>query len=427
MPIAVLPGEIADVSSAIARGGYLVTRRSAFNWLRTGDTPNAAYLANVRVNLKIFFATRTSSTILFFFHHDGETYIPIEAAIQFRIRPVSEPPAPVPAAIPRSSVLPSFVMTGLSQTEIASFGPTGATLQNTVFLALGDGSNILAVTNANDRKRAAMRYSPNRIPGPEQNARTGYPVQAFLDLMQTLRAWLDDDTPAGTTLPAIGSSQPNALRQILDALTAAYVDTGAQLAIPGDPLAEAPDWFRKYYRLDNFAASLRLRVKRDGSIAEKPSQERMAIAANLTIGGASPASTLTVGDPGFAVTGSLRSAYLDELSFDPACTRQLAKMLDVFDIQVRYYMESARRGAIVLRIRESDNADRAIIWLPGAVAGRPMPLLLSGLFLVKEGPTPSVVVDEDVDIVSLAGALDREEAAPFFTLVSTIQLWIGLL
>lgn len=425
-PLSLLPAQIADISAAIAVGGYQVTRASAARWFLQDDAPDAAYLTNIRVGLRVSFTLQTSSTIFFFFHTDAESYVPVEASVAFQVRPIAVPPAPPGSTIPRCRALPPFVLTGLSAGDIARFGPSGATPQNTVFLALGNGQDIFALRNPRDAKRSAIRFSRNRTPGVEQTWRSGYDLQPFLELMKTLDSWVADGAPAAAPVPMSGSAMPVVVTGILDTLTEAYVTSASQLAAPTEPLASAQEWFSKYYEIYGFSASVKMRITADGSLSESPEQERLQIATQMKIDGTHPVSTITIGEPRFVVAGRLRQAFLDELAYDPACTGQLAELLGVVDIQISSYIDTTRETAIVVLAQTSGSSERALIWLPGQVAGVARPLLLSGLFTVKTDE-PQLSVSPHGNISNAADPLDNDDARSFLELVSTIQLWVRLL
>ena len=406
-------------------GSYLVTRASAARWFLPHDIPEAAYLTNIRVNLRLAFTRETSSAIFFFFHSEPLVYTPLSATLSFAVKPYRAAPA-LPASIDRWSALPPFVLTGLRPEEIAQFGPAGATAQNTVFFALGDGQDILAVMHPQMPKRAAVRFSPNRIPGPQEPIRKRFTLRAFLALMDTLKKWVDDGEESANAQPSAGPASPNAVSSVLNALTEAFLTSSRQLSLPAEPLASAPDLFRKYHRIDEFSASLRMRLRPDGSLAEESGDERLHLRARFQVD--RDRSLLTMGIPDFFATGQVRDAYLNELAYDSECRSRLVELSDLaIELQVPAYISSARQGAVVIRIL-GETTEQALIWLPGTIGGSPAPILLSGVFRVDGEAEPfSVTLHRGRDLNRLRDPLDARDAAPFFALVRAIQLWTGLL
>src|SRR5262249_19297771 len=155
---------------------------------------------------------------------------------------------------------------------IKTFGPPDATRENTIFFKLGSGQNILAISNPELGKKATLRYSPERIPGPVETQNGKYSLVPFLDLTWTLRDWLTQEKPSSAAIRLLGApSNDTPVHEILTALLQAYVDSSESLAN-----SASDDLFLPYV-IDRYDLSLNLRLRADGSLAEKKEEEQFRL------------------------------------------------------------------------------------------------------------------------------------------------------
>src|SRR5215510_347620 len=233
-PLAKLPKDITSLTGMIPEIGRSLTSVSVDRWFREPSLAEINYLRTIDLDWKISFTKSGTFTILFIFNKRKETWVMLDAGISLNVRIANmlEPrPKPVIEDIHRMVRFPTFFWTNPSDSEIKTFGPPDATRENTIFFKLGSGQNILAISNPELGKKATLRYSPERIPGPVETQNGKYSLVPFLDLTWTLRDWLTQEKPSSAAIRLLGApSNDTPVHEILTALLQAYVDSSESLA-----------------------------------------------------------------------------------------------------------------------------------------------------------------------------------------------------
>lgn len=434
LPLAELPKEITALSSLIPKVGHTFTSTSVDRWFKSSGLAEINYLRSVVGTWRINFSKSGTSTILFIFRRKKEPFVILDAQVSVSIRttsPIEQQPTPALHEIQRRIEYPSFLWTDPTEAEVVFFGPPGATLENTVFFKLGSsGENILAIMNPELGKRATLRYSPNRIPGAVEPKSGKYSLRPFLDLTSTIRDWLSNDKPTTTATLTVGTPrQTTVVHQILTALLQAYVDSNKALKT-----AEMMAVFQDYM-IGKYAFALKLRLKADGSLAEKKKEEQFQLVIDAGINSATtPVASVVVEAPDFLIDGPLFDAFFSSLT-PPGAVQAIADELRLNPGFVRPFLIAAKSTAAIFRSGREDGFDKDIMVLSGDLAGSPSIVIINAEFKVDaDRNPPRVELDESSVRAERFEGPDPGAAVIGFgfieyylLLASSIRRWLGAL
>ena len=413
--------------------GRRLTAVSVNRWFKEPSLAEVNYLRTIDLDWQISFTKSGTSTILFFFHKKKEDWVMLDASVSLNVRIANtQEPRPRPAIedIHRLVRFPTFFWVNPSDAEITTFGPPGATRGNTIFFKLGSGENIFAISNPELGKKATLRYSPQRIPGQVEPQDGKYSLAPFIDLTLTLRDWLLKDKPASAAIELVGApSKDTPVHAILTALLQAYVDSNESLAT-----APSDDLFLPYV-IDRFDFSLNVRLRADGSLAEKKEEEQFRLVLDAsTKSGPPPVTSVDLLPPDFLISGALFDAFFSALQ-PPSAVQALADALGINPGFVRPFIADAQSTAIIFRIDRDDDLDEDVMVLSGQLTGSPTTLIVKASFRVRaEKDPPTVELDEDtVEILKITGAGPPTGPIPFkfvsyyLLLASGLRHWFAAL
>lgn len=438
LPLAELPKEITALSSLIPKIGHTFTATSVDRWFKSSGLAEINYLRSVVGTWRINFSKSGTSTILFIFRRKKEPFVILDAQVSVSIRttsPIEQQPTPALHEIQRRIEYPTFLWTDPTEAEVIFFGPPGATLENTVFFKLGStGENILAIMNPELGKRATLRYSPNRIPGPVEPKSGKYSLRPFLDLTSTIRDWLSKDKPTTTATLTVGTPrQRTVVHQILTALLQAYVDSNKALKTP-----EMPAVFQDYM-IGKYEFALKLRLKADGSLAEKKEEEQFQLVIDAGITSATPpVASVVVEAPDFLVDGPLYDAFFSSLT-PPSAYGAIARALRLSPPSppeiVRPFLIAAKSGAAIFRSGREDGRDKDIMILSGDLTGSPSIVIINAEFKVDAERNPPKVELHESSVRAErfegpdpgAAEISFEFIEYHLLLASSIRRWLGSL
>ena len=438
-PIENLPAQLATLAGKIPAAGRLITAASVDSWTLPPGRAQVTYLRAARITLRLYFAKSGTTTILFIFRKETGRWVMLEAVVSLALRAASAAePARVLAVedIRRLIRVPSFLWLDVTEDAVATFGPPGATPENTVFFRLGDGGrDILAIRNPEAGKKATLRYSPGGVPGQVEPRDGKYSLRAFVNMTRTLRDWLAQDRPALLTLESVGPpADDTTVNRILTKLLQAYVDSSnAQVA--ADPPDDAPLPLRQFYRIASYVVTLKLRLKADGTLAQKEKEEQFQLAADMALSDdPTPSATVTLDPPDFLVSGPLYDAFFGELG-TPTTLAAIARAMKTDAGFLRPFFTSARPASAIFRVDRSADSDTNILMLTGQLLGAPATVIIQARFRVnakKEHPTVELL-DSEPQVISMQG----EDPGGFqigftyveyFLLLARINwLWVGAL
>lgn len=433
-PLAKLPEEITALSSLIPKVGHTFTATSVDRWFKQPGLAEINYLRSVVATWRINFSKSGTSTILFIFRRRKEVFVMLDATISLSIRaasPIEQQPTPALHEIQRRVRYPAFLWTDPTDAEVTLFGPPGTTRENTVFFKLGSaGDNILGIMNPELGKRATLRYSPKRIPGAIEPSNGKYSLRPFLDLTWTIRDWLSNNKPSTTATLMVGTPmQTTVVHQILTALLQAYVDSNKALKTP-----EMMEVFQEYL-IGKYEFALKLRLKADGSLAERKEEEQFQLVIDAGISSATPpVASVVVEAPDFLVDGPLFEAFFSSLT-PPGAVQAIADELRLNPAFVRPFLTAAKSGAAIFRSGREDGRDRDIMVLSGDLTGSPSVVIINAEFKVNADRDPPRVelIESSVNAERFVGSdpgsavIDFEFIKYYLLLASSIRRWLGAL
>lgn len=436
-PLDNLPAQLTTLAGNIPAVGRLVTSGSVDRWTLPPGRAEVNYLSAAHITLRLYFA-KPGATILFFFRKAAWVMLDARVSLALRSASALEEPAPVLTVngIRRLIKVPDFLWMNVTEEEVALYGPPEATRQNTVFFRVGaDGRDVLAIKNPETGKRATIRYSPGGVPGQVEPKSGKYTLRPFLALTWALRDWLAQEKPAFLTLESAGPPADDTMvNRILTKLLQAYVDSSNALP-PADAEEDTPPPLRQSYRISGYDVSLRLRLKADGTLAQKESEEQFQLTADVGLAGEpTPAAVVTLGPPDFLISGPLYDAFFNELK-TPNAVAAIADVMNINAGFLRPFYESARPASAIFRVSRGRDYDRNILVLPGQLFGAPTTLIIGAEFIVNAGkqpPTVELVTDllqvksvKDTDPGNVQ--IDYDYVEYFLLLARTIRFWVGAL
>lgn len=434
LPLAKLPEEITSLSSLIPKVGHAFTSTSVDRWFKEPHFSEINYLRSVVATWRINFSRSGTSTILFIFRRRKEPFVMLDATVSLSVRtttPIEQQLTPALHEIQRRVMYPTFLWTNPTDAEIALFGPPGATLGNTVFFKLGSSAeNILGIMNPELGKRATLRYSPKGVPGAVEPSNGKYSLRPFLDLTSTIRDWLSRNKPTTTATQLVGPPmQTTVVHEILNAFLQAYVDSNKALKTP-----EMMDVFQKYL-IGKYQFALKLRLRADGSLAERKEEEQFQLVIDAGISSATPPiASVVVEAPDFLVDGPLFDAFFSSLT-PVGPVQAIADALRLNPGFVRPFLTAAKPGAAIFRSGRKGDRDRDIMVLSGDLAGSPSVVIINAEFTVDADRNPPRVelLESSVNAVRFIGpdpgsaVIGFEFIEYYLLLASSIRRWLGAL
>jgi hypothetical protein len=438
-PLENLPAQLTTFVSNITVAGRLVTSASVDRWTLPPGHAEINYLTTARITLRLYFAKSGTTTIFFIFHKDTGTWVMLDALVSLALRAASMvEPAPILTTndIRRLIKVPSFLWMNVTENEVASFGPPETTRQNTVFFRIGEGGqDVLAIKNPEAGKKATLRYSPGGVPGQVEPKNGKYSLRPFMDLTRTLRDWLAQEKPAFLTLENIGPpADDTTVHRILTKLLQAYVDSSNAL-VPTDAADDTPLPLQQSYRIPSYDVTLKLRLKADGTLAQKEKEEQFQLAADVTLSAdAIPSAMVTLGPPDFLVSGPLYDAFFSELQ-TPAAVEAIADAMHINAGFLRPFFASARPASAIFRVNRGPDNDRDILVLPGQLFGEPTTVIIEAEFRVNAKKEPPTVELQNaaLQVITLKGGdpgsvqINFDYVEYFLLLARTIWFWVGAL
>ena len=430
-PLTQLPKDITGLARMLPSISSQVTSASVDRWAHEPGLAEINYLRSVKLDWQLSFSKSGTSKILFIFRRKKMPWVMLAAGVSLTFRvanPLESRPRPAIEDVRRLVRFPSFFLANPTQEQLTRFAPPGATKENTVMFRLGSGKNTLAITNPELGKKATLRYSRGEVPGPVEPQDGKYSLAQFVDLASTIRDWLANDKPSSAATELTGPpSEDTAVHQILTALLQAYVDSsdGLASAIVKDPFIA--------YVIEGYELSLNLRVREDGSLAEKKEEEAFRVIVDAAVTpGPPPTISVDLEPPDFLISGNLFDAFFSALTPEGP-VRALAKAAQVNPGFMRLFIAGAKQTATIFRIERDGKRDVDLMILSGELTGSPTTLVIKASFMVKtEKDPPSVELDEDsVEILKIVGnASDPTAQIPFrfvdyyLLLASSLRHWL---
>ncbi|HEX7312731.1 MAG TPA: hypothetical protein VF297_02360 [Pyrinomonadaceae bacterium] len=433
-PLVKLPEQLKALTDKIPVAGRLVTALSVDRWTLPPGRAEVNYLNAARIGLRLFFAKTGSTTVFFIFRKKSETWVMLEALVTLELHsaPVSEPtPVLSVEEITRLVTIPAFMWVDLTEADAAKFGPPGATPLNTVFFRLGaEGKDVFAVKSPETGKKATLLYSPGGVPGEVEPKGGKYSLRPFLEMVRTLRDWIAQEKPAFETYKGVGlPTEDTPVHEILTRLLQAYVVSHNSLK----PDA-APPPLRQSYRIAGYGATLKMRLKADGTLAQKKEEEQFQLAVEMKLTtGETPTASVTLAPPDFLIAGPLYDAFFSELEA-PAGYEAIARAGNIPVSEVRKFLAAARPGSAIFRVSRGSDSDTDILVLTGGtLSGGPATLIVEAEFAVnvKDGP-PTVRLKNRPRVTKLEGdaasfKTDYDGAEYFLRLARGMWLWVQTL
>jgi hypothetical protein len=358
----------------------------------------------------------------------------LDAGVSVNVRvanPVEPRPRPAIDEIHRMVRFPTFFWADPSDSDISTFGPPGATRDNTVFFKLGSAQNIFAISNPELEEDATLRYSPGGVPGPVEPQDGEYSLAPFLDLTFTLRDWLARDKPSSAAISLTGTpSRDTPIHEILTTLLQAYVDSNESLA-----KASSDDLFAPYV-LDRYDLSLNVRIRADGSLAEKKEDEQFRLVIDATTkNGPPPVISVDLMPPDFLIGGSLFDAFFSAF-LDPSGVQALASELHITPAEsLRPFIADAKSTAVIFRIDRDEDHDDDVVVLSGNLRGTQTTLIIKASFRVNADKDPPSVrlLNDEIRILKISGDGEPTGEIPFrfvkyyLLLASGLRHWLAAL
>jgi hypothetical protein len=189
------------------------------------------------------------------------------------------------------------------------------------------------------------------------------------------------------------------------------------------------------YLIGKYEFALKLRLKADGSLAEKKEEEQFQLVIDAGISSATPpVASVVVEAPDFLVDGPLFDAFFSSLT-PPSAVEAIADELDLNPGFVRPFLIAAKSGAAIFRSGRDDGRDRDILVLSGNLTGSPSVVIITAEFEVDADRNPPRVelLEDSVNAKRFDGldpgsaVIGFEFIEYYILLASSIRRWLGAL
>lgn len=447
-PLEELPMTTRELARATLRAGRTLVRASVAR-RSSQPGPPRALLAIRRTSLQLhFFIARSGEEIIFFFFKKQlGTIRPLEAQLQISLCVRQELPATnTPPAVattgaaPAEScsyrlVAPPFLKLRPTAAELAIYAPDGTTVESGVLLYIGpQGRHVLGILNPEAGSRAAALYTT-----PTRQALTGWPAEPFLELTETLRAWLADTQSNDPEVNLAIPTDPSAMSDVHATLywfVAAYRSVEAeQKAASAEPLPPPLATIVPSYGLEEYTADIALCVDRTGRFATAKERQPVSLALHLEVRRELGAlvARIKLSPPDFLASGALRATFLAKLrSGTPSATLKSIGMPQV--ALWSEFLDSATERAVVLRTSRdiTSDTDTDVVVLPGTWQGRARTLILQTQAKVDVKAQPVHVALLAVALrydsqASTKALLDDDTVTYFMRLAAALKHWLAVL
>ncbi len=418
-----------------AAGDQLLVRSAGRCGAAIPGDASALVLRGVQFNWRLLLAREGRRVVFLIFRHDLPREDLFDARLHFRVEPDASPaePAIKPREVALRVALPPFLVLRPTPDQVARFGPPGARVDDTVLLALGpEGKRILAVRRPQwllGLFRASLRYS--ELPGPQLDG-APWPIGPFLELTRAMRAWVAATTaPQTVTIPL--PARDTEVREVLYQYLVAYCAARSRLAAAGrrPDLTGPAGAFPTHHRLAAFDGEVMLRLDEDGRIPERATDDtiqlRMHFQAREGAGG--PEALISVVPPDFLPAGELHERLRGSFAEAPELD-QLGPKLGITSAAARQWIRAGHGEATIFRVSRSGHDDTEVMVQEGEIGGRPMLVMLRGVFRIEPGagpPEPRRLGDVKILYAGTADpsarALSDADVRYFLRMIAALHRW----
>ena len=445
-PLEELPRATRELARATLQAGRTLVSASVAGLSAEPSAPRALHAIRRTVLQLHFFIARSGEEIIFFFFKKQlATIRPLEARLQLALHAVPDSPAPAPAPTHSGATLaaaeacsyrllvPPFLKARPSAEELASYAPPGTTAENGILLCIGpEGRHVLGIRDPEAEAGAAAVYTTQT-----RQPLTGWPAEPFLELTETLRAWLTATKATDQEVSLALPTDPGAMSDVHATLywfVEAYRSVEAeQKADQARPLPQPLASIAPRYRIEDYTAELSLCVDRTGHFATPKERQPVALGMHLEVRRELGAlvARITLMPPDFLSSGTLRATFLQQLKKSLSSGR-LKKLGMTQADHWSSFVDSATERAVVLRTNRENDTDTDVVVLPGTWQDQPRTLILQVTAKVDVNAQPLNVQLSGVALsydsqASAQALLDDGTVTYFMRLMTALKDWLFVL
>ena len=442
---------IPQVTAALGRaacqvGRMLVLRTAADLAAHRQPAPALVAISKVGLSLQLFLSRKNEKIIFFFFKQQGQAFRQLHANLDVVLRPapaqsVATPPSLAAAARAARPIrqdlyscrllLPPFLLHQPSQAELKRYGPDGASAADTVLLRVGPGGqHVLSIRCPEVQSKAEVVFTKDRRGQIKE-----WDAEPFLELTETLRAWLVSGVKSGTEVELPLPTEPrrmNDVARVLHFFLRGHHDLEHAIA----PTPKAPPLLVTAvprYEVATYAAQITLCLDRRNRLATNWAKNPSSILLQLTVAkeAGETVARIGLGPADFLCTGELRATFLTELA--KGTPDKLRRSLGVKDQpEWSAFLNSAGERAVIMRVARDGRADVNLVVLPGTHGGRPRTLILRTEARVDVAAQPPTVQLSRVELSydsqkHQRQRLDDKTAGYFLQLAAALKHWLSTL
>lgn len=441
-----LPFTTRELASATIQAGRQLLSRSAAG-IAPGAAPQQGLLAIRRTALELkFYVARDGQEILFFFvKRQRPTMRSLAARLQLTLVAAPESssavvaePGQLGAAKPGTAetcsyrlMVPPFLVIRPTEEDLARYAPQGTTVENGILLRIGpSGQHVLGIRNPEAEKNAEVVYTTR-----ERQPLDRFWAEPFLNLVETLRAWLAGGASAATEVPL---SLPTDLSARSDVHATLYWFVRAYCSVEDEyarsqPLPPPLAMLMPGYQTAEYLAEINVCVDRLGKFVRPEERQPIALGMKVTVGRelGQLVARVVLSPPDFLISGELHDAFLDELRRStPSSVRKAVNLLDSSDWS--NFLSSAADRLVVFRIDRSSSGDTDAVVLSGMWAREPRTLILRTVAKVDAAAKPMTVKLSGMvlcydSLVGKGQTLDSQTVTYFMRLALALKQWLAVL
>ena len=433
-PLDKLPEQLAKLAACVADSADSVKKVSIERCFLPLGRASFLQIPEARMVWRLSMTRKESKTYFFIFTSEKPPYVSLDVLVETSIRLGLPDEAPLGAPDPSQVHVryPDFFVSDLNEEEFVKFTPPGSTRKNALVLKVGETLGGFLGVRFGEKNQ--ILYSPNKMPGRVQSG--PYSLQPFLELIAAIRNWSKSGSPGGEYIQVGVSSQGTVVREIVNKVIEGY--TACCEALATRPLIPLPGMEGDSYQIAEYGADLELKLRIDGSLSEKPEQERFCIQLRLRVENSNkPVVEGILAPARLFVSGPLYDSFLENLaSFGGSA--YLANMLgpliredsyEVRRLRAQEFARSAHADSSILLAGSGLDADLYLLLLRGSLYEVPVTLLSVAEFNT-ESPE-EVSWNLEGIMMRLAGfagdsnttTIESEDADLVFPIIENIKRW----
>lgn len=377
-----------------------------------------AYLLfrRIAVNTTVYLTNTGQKVKFFFFRRPRTEEVVLRLDLKFTLEPGlgGSQPHLLPVVAPRvEALMPRFMAKPLPISEMQRLASALGEKQWNQIVFLQAGTFRVGITRVGDPASSHVVWllHENAVKAETayiQQPNGSYSVSPlpFLALLDQIRNWLGNDLSSTYATPIVlKADDARPVQRIVYAITSGWNETSKAAQRQKQWSEPIGQWLPSLL-IENYNADLVIRLKPNGELAEKRSEDafRLRLSTTVRVEDGGPVARLTLAPPDFLVSGDLHDQLLENL-LQPFAVEKIFKAVQLpkFDrTRFQKFLEQAKLSAMVFRVGKSGDDDVDLFVFRGDWNGAVEPIVVSAAFKVLRNDDGSLrirVYSDSIEIV----------------------------